>query len=230
MPSTDRQGILCFDTTLPPASACLGDGAALIASSVLPPETPAGDALAGLVARLVEQHGHWDRVGLIATTIGPGGFTSVRVGVATARALALALGCPVLPVGTLNLIAARLPPAPRLAIVQDVHRGQVVRQDFGHGRPAGEPRLLDRAGVIAELRAENDLVLGGDPLPEAPDLLVQPPPAGEATWAETLLEVVLARLAEGEKPVSGSLVRPYYQRPPDARPSGSSLRVDPAGR
>lgn len=44
---------------------------------------------------------------LVAVSVGPGSFTGLRIGVTTAKALAYAIGCPVLGVDTLDVIAAQ---------------------------------------------------------------------------------------------------------------------------
>ena len=49
----------------------------------------------------------WRDIDLVAVTDGPGNFTGLRAGIAVARALALALGRPVLGVGTLEMLARR---------------------------------------------------------------------------------------------------------------------------
>lgn len=65
-----------------------------------------GKALVPTIARLLEQAG-WEKtsLGLIAVSQGPGSYTGVRVGVATAKALAYALGRPLLGVSTLDALA-----------------------------------------------------------------------------------------------------------------------------
>lgn len=67
------------------------------------------------------------QVGRIGVTIGPGSFAGIRVGVAFARGLALALGVPVVGAGSLEAIAvpaARLLRKPVMAVL-DARRGHV---------------------------------------------------------------------------------------------------------
>lgn len=97
-----------------------------------------------------------DRVGwqpadldLVATTIGPGSFTGLRVGVTTAKTLAYSVEADILGVDTLEVIAARAPCSVQiLSVAVDAQRGQVVAQTFERGqdgwlRPTGPAGLID---------------------------------------------------------------------------------------
>src|SRR2546428_8764306 len=120
--------ILAFDTATDVAtSALVSDG------EVLGERTSRAVTVLEDVDALLRQAGaHTRELDGIAVGIGPGSFTGVRIGLATARGLALALGVPVAGVSTLDALAAGAPGA--LPVV-DARRGEVfVLQD--------EPRVL----------------------------------------------------------------------------------------
>ena len=83
----------------------------------------------------------------LAVGIGPGSFTGVRVGLATARGLALSLGLPVAGVSTLDALAAG---APGAVPVIDARRREVFAL-------LGEPRVLAPAEL--EVRVSNDVAI-----------------------------------------------------------------------
>ncbi len=58
------------------------------------------------IQQLLEKHGQsWDALTAISVTNGPGGYTSLRIGIATAKTIAYARGIPLYPVSTLSAIA-----------------------------------------------------------------------------------------------------------------------------
>jgi len=87
-------------------------------------------------------------VQLVAVTEGPGSFTGLRVGVATAKSFAYAVGAEVLGIDTLETVAAASPAEViHVSVAVDAQRGDVVtgpfeRAEHGWMRPAGPPRLL----------------------------------------------------------------------------------------
>jgi tRNA threonylcarbamoyladenosine biosynthesis protein TsaB len=86
-------------------------------------------------------------VQLVAVTRGPGSFTGLRVGVATAKIFAYAVGAEVLGVDTLEVIAAAAPAeVEAVSAAVDAQRGDVVAATFRRNRegrlePAGPARL-----------------------------------------------------------------------------------------
>lgn len=150
--------VLALDTAFAACQLALlsADGRVLAAES-RPMARGQAEVLPGLLQAAMAATGcRFAELGLVATTIGPGSFTGVRVAVATARGLALVAGCPVAGIGTLEALAHAAPEAARaegatvLAVIE-ARRGQVYAQRFRAGRrpqPLEEPRVCE----LEELR------------------------------------------------------------------------------
>ncbi|MCU1380193.1 MAG: peptidase family protein [Acidimicrobiales bacterium] len=94
-------------------------------------------------------------IGAIAVDVGPGLFTGLRVGVATAKAMASALRVPMVGVTSLDLLAFEVRWSPRRIVsVVDARRGEVFYA-FYRQVPGGVQRLSDmRCGSPEELCSE----------------------------------------------------------------------------
>ncbi len=79
----------------------------------------------------------WPDISRIAVGVGPGNFTGVRISVATARGLALALGVPAVGVTRLEALAEGHPRP--VQVVEDARGGLLYVQDF----PEGVARLVE---------------------------------------------------------------------------------------
>ncbi|MSP67737.1 MAG: tRNA (adenosine(37)-N6)-threonylcarbamoyltransferase complex dimerization subunit type 1 TsaB [Alphaproteobacteria bacterium] len=156
----------------------------------------------------------------VAVTTGPGTFTGVRIGLAAARALALALARPMLGVVTLDALAAAAPPGARagrtlVALIAARRGGVYGRAYAAGGAPLGPPAVVALAAIGAWLPA-GPLVLVGDGAPlAAPALLARDAVVRtEIRYPDAALvgALALARIAAGEPPVAGTEVRPLYLR------------------
>jgi tRNA threonylcarbamoyladenosine biosynthesis protein TsaB len=98
--------ILGLETTTPLASVALWSDAGLLGEVAFRgPRTVAQRLVLTLEHLLATVDCAVEEIGAIAVSRGPGSFTSVRVGLATAKGLAQGLGCPLIGVPTLEVLA-----------------------------------------------------------------------------------------------------------------------------
>lgn len=107
-------------------------------------------------------------LGAIAVDVGPGLFTGLRVGIATAKAMAYALGVPMVGVSSLDLLAFSVRTSNRLIVAAvDARRGEVFHARYRQV-PGGVQRVSEAAvsrpdELATEVAATGeDLLLVGD--------------------------------------------------------------------
>ena len=105
---------------------------------------------------------------VIAVTSGPGSFTGLRIGVTTAKALALALDVPIIGIPTLDVIANNMTHTTKLICpIMDARRNQVYTSLYGwQGEKLErltEYRACDLDNYLEELKEkEKEIVFLGD--------------------------------------------------------------------
>ena len=185
-----------------------------------------------LALELLEEAGiGFDRLDRIAVGIGPGTFTGLRIGVATARALAHAHGLPLVGVSTLRSLAAGAAAAgadaaPAVLAVLDARRGEAFAAAWPGAQaadPAAEPLLApaalapDALAAAAAALPAGAMAVGDGAVKfrgvlEAAGVAV---PADDSV-AHRVEAAVHARLAAGMEPTAPDAVLPAYLRLPDA--------------
>lgn len=109
---------------------------------LLSPDSGSAKTLAPAIERLMSKNGiEMKRLSAIALLTGPGSFTGLRVGVATAKAMAYAIQIPIIEIDTLDVIARQCPVASSsIYAVLDAYRGQVFCAEYSVR--AGGPKTL----------------------------------------------------------------------------------------
>ena len=206
--------VLAFDTATPATVVALNDRE--LRHDPAPGERPGHvSQLLPLATRLLDAagltFGDLDRV---VVGVGPGTFTGLRIGVATARALAQGSGAELIGVSTLRALAANAEGRPVLAVL-DARRGEAFVAGY-----EGDAEVLAPAAVTPQMLADlarPDLLAVGDGSVRFREVLE---PAGVEIPADgsplhQVSALALARLASTQEATSES-VTPEYVRLPDA--------------
>lgn len=172
------------------------------------------------VEAAVAAAGGWDRIEVIATGIGPGTFTGLRIGIATARALGQGRGLPMIGISSLAALARGIgEQRPRLPLI-DARRGEVFAALYGPaGEPIWEPTVIgpqELAQRLAEA-ARSPLAAGDGSLrfrEQFESAGVEVLPATDP--AHRMAARHVCELATGVEPGRPTEIRPAYLRRPDA--------------
>lgn len=211
---------LAIDTATEVLALCADDGAAR-ASLCLRRGLQHSPALLPLADRLLAELGFGaGDLDLVVCSVGPGSFTGIRIGLATAKGIAFATGCPLVGVSTLDALA--LPwagfPGGVWAVI-DARKGRWYAAGYRHGRRITGYLDLAPDDLAARLAAgPAPVLLAG---PDAPRFAGGLAPSSAAAVSAVdlfdpaaVLKVGLDRFAaDGADPES---LKPLYLRQSDA--------------
>ena len=220
--------LLAIDTALAACSAAVFDTqqGGIIAHASLAMLRGHAEALMPLIRQIMDEAGTALRdLDRVVVTTGPGSFTGLRVGIAAARGIALAINKPAVGLSTLSAYAA-----PYLAdddnapvvIAIDARHSHVYLQVFAAGGPTVTgPRLAPlseavRAAAAAPARivgSAAQLVADRLAVTDATPLRVDASGAPNIDWVARMG----AALPEGQSPP-----KPQYLRAPDAQPQNAA--------
>lgn len=201
--------LLAIDTSAGTAVAVVDDDGRMLASRSTPDTRRHAEVIGPFLSEVLAEAGSAPLAGVVAG-IGPGPFTGLRVGIAAARAVALARGVPLHAVPSHDAVAlARVVggvAAGRFAVVTDARRREVAVTVYTAQLPV--PVVLEPPHLIARA--------GFAPAHDVPAYEVAEIPAVD------LARVAQARLAAGIRLPDPS---PLYLRAPDVTMSAGPKRV-----
>lgn len=228
--------LLALDTATPAVTVALHDGARVVSESTTVDASRHTELLAPAIAGVLDAAGADRReITEIAVGVGPGPFTGLRVGIAAARTLGVALDVPVNGVCSLDVIACSVTSAgaaggqPFVAAT-DARRREVYWAAYdARGRRTTGPDVGSAADVAAGIGGSS---ASGIRLPAAG--------AGPRLYPDVfgaVLDPEYPSAAAMATAVAGGVIeilepRPLYLRRPDATPptSRKSVLTPPAGR
>jgi len=216
--------VLALDTALASCSVCLFDSARdkVIASESVLLGRGHAEALLPMLERIIAKlDGGWNKVERIGVVVGPGSFTGLRVGVAAARAAALAIGCPAVGISTLAALAAPLVAVSEGAVIGaaiDARHGNLFFQLFSaEGGPFGDPAALSVEEAALRI-GEQPVHLVGNASPALQAALLRAGGTVRSSLGEGVPDIVsVAKLAARADPGKAP-PDPLYVKSADARP------------
>lgn len=216
--------ILALDTSGPVCSVAVLDGAGLCYEARAVNKLTHSRNLLPMAEEALDKSGKaMADISLVAAVVGPGSFTGVRIGVATAQGIARARGIRCVPVNALEAMAASLP-APGCVVcpIRDARGMQVYGAAFQDGErlmadeampledylvrvAQFEGRLFFVGDGVAPCRERIRSALGSRALMPQPHLVL--PGAGAAAWLAG---------RDSERAVEPGELKPLYLRAPQA--------------
>jgi tRNA threonylcarbamoyl adenosine modification protein YeaZ len=204
----------------------------------------AEDLLGRIDSALAKAGAARDEISLVGVGVGPGRFTSVRVGLATAKGLALGLGIPIVGVSSLRVLARSISAPPGIVRVPVMHayRGDVFAAAFAvHGDRVDElvaPCFGAPHDVFQRIREtveEQTIAVRGDGVDRHAELVarfLQSPLDESARRSDAepdalLAEVLQVRRVQGPSDLAS--LEPQYLRPSDAKLPERPLRTNRDG-
>jgi tRNA threonylcarbamoyladenosine biosynthesis protein TsaB len=218
--------VLGFDTSTATTAACVTRDGELAAerrpdpAALFEPPAHARELMPAVAAVMDEAGMTFGELDAIAVGIGPGTFTGLRIGVATARALAGSAGVELRPVPSLAALAEGIEADAALPLI-DARRGELFAALYESGRRRWGPLAAVPEEVVAKVRqAGTSPLAAGDGsvrfrgVLEGAGIRTLP----EGSRAHVVRALNICRLGATAPPQAPETVLPEYVRAPDAKP------------
>lgn len=169
--------ILSLETSTTVCSAALHNDGQLVSSHVTHEPNSAASQLAVMIDKLLKQSSV--KPDAVAVSAGPGSYTGLRIGVATAKGICYASGIPLIAINSLELMAAQVSksdPAGMLCPMIDARRMEVYTMLFTSTLDVVEPvqaRIID-ASSYAGILNDHKILFFGNGSGKCKDTIVHP--------------------------------------------------------
>jgi tRNA threonylcarbamoyladenosine biosynthesis protein TsaB len=164
--------VIGIETSSPQASVAIGSEQGIVASALVSRGATYNEFLLPAIRFCLDQSGLGFRnIGGVAVSLGPGLYTGMRVGVATAKALAQSLSVPIVGMASLDLLAFEVRYSPKtICATLDARRNEIFHA-FYRSSPGGIQRMSEygisrpeQLAVGLESRPEEVLLTGSGAL------------------------------------------------------------------
>ena len=172
--------ILAIETSTRAAGAAVLFDGKILAESLRESPQSFSETLMPQVEEVIKISGAFENLEAVAVSIGPGSFTGLRIGLATAKALAYAWKIKIIGVPTLRALAYNFPGAKVLPLL-DAQKNRAYCQLFENFLPLTELKVLPIDEAVAKAgQLDGKIFLCGDVLhkikiPLPPNVEIAPP-------------------------------------------------------
>ena len=154
--------ILAIDTSSPVASVAFMSDGKLVAEYIINNGKTHSQIVVPLISDMLSKAGaDFKSIDVFATSLGPGSFTGLRIGVATAKTFAQAESKKIIGVSALDgLFSGVADKSLVVCPIIDARRGNVYNAIYENGEKVTSDRLVSLADVLRELDGKKTVFLG----------------------------------------------------------------------
>ena len=225
--------VLAIDTSTDAVSVAINNSKQLLASAHVTSDRRHAELLAPMISNVCAQADVSMReVDVVAVDVGPGLFTGMRVGIASAKTISQVLGVPIVGVSRLDILARSVTTTERVVLSTiDARRGELYwamyRNDVGSSIEVKPPVVGKVSDCVADVvdRGQATLIVGNGALRYRQKLSEMFETTGlSIEWASeqlaqpsaAVLALIAAELALLEQWQSATELQAIYLRAPDA--------------
>lgn len=225
--------ILAIDTSTDAVSVAVSNSKQVLASSHVLSDRRHAEQLVPIIKNICQQADISMReIDVVGVDVGPGLFTGMRVGIATAKTISQALDIPIIGVSSLDILARSVATTDRVVLSTiDARRGELYwamyRNDVGLSIEVKPPVVGKVGDCVVDLvdRGQDALLVGNGALRHRTSIVESLEATGlSIEWASEqfaqpnagVLAVIVADLALHEQWQAAAELQALYLRAPDA--------------